>query len=252
MIKFITITDVTRMREGRVCVAGYDNDRVCIRPVLPQPGIHERTLFKNKRPYVFPFAEVEYELLRPHPQPPHTEDYLYDPTRTRFVRRLDEEQRKALLKQTLFPDLYELFETPILFDLGFYILDGKGPRSLGTIEPKQVIGAFYERLPEGKWKYRLRFMDQSRTAYTLTITDLAWRYYCDFQRESGSSPSTISNKMSSILKLSRVYLRIGLARSWEKFPDRCYIQITGVYTFPDYLNGKTFADFAPKQESATT
>jgi hypothetical protein len=38
-------------------------------------------------------------------------------------------------------------------------------------------------------------------------------------------------------------LRIGLARLWEKFPDRCYLQITGIYTFPDYLRGRTFTDF---------
>lgn len=28
-----------------------------------------------------------------------------------------------------------------------------------------------------------------------------------------------------------IYLRIGLARGWVKHPDRCYLQITGVYGF---------------------
>jgi hypothetical protein len=40
-----------------------------------------------------------------------------------------------------------------------------------------------------------------------------------------------------------LYLRIGLARGWDEQPDRCYLQITGIYTFPDYLAGKTFDDF---------
>jgi hypothetical protein len=40
-----------------------------------------------------------------------------------------------------------------------------------------------------------------------------------------------------------VYLRIGLARGWEKYPDRCYLQVTGIYSFPDYLGGKTLCDF---------
>ena len=39
--------------------------------------------------------------------------------------------------------------------------------------------------------------------------------------------------------------RIGLSRGWAKFPDRCFLQVNGVYTFPDYLQGKTFAEFAP-------
>lgn len=46
---------------------------------------------------------------------------------------------------------------------------------------------------------------------------------------------------------SQVYLRIGLARGWKKYPDRCFLQITGVYTFPDYLDGKIFADFISKK-----
>jgi hypothetical protein len=33
---------------------------------------------------------------------------------------------------------------------------------------------------------------------------------------------------------------------WQKFPERCYLQITGIYTFPDYLKGRTFIDFRTK------
>ena len=77
------------------------------------------------------------------------------------------------------------------------------------------------------------------------VTDLAWRYYCDRQREQGISPQRIASSLATALRRSQVYLRIGLARGWEKFPDRCYLQITGVYAFPDYLGGRTFADFAP-------
>src|SRR3990170_8782153 len=77
--KSIIITDLTRMQEGRVCIAGYDEEGNCIRPVLPPPGIHERSLYSQGRPIVFPFALVEYDLLHPHSQPPHTEDYRYNP-----------------------------------------------------------------------------------------------------------------------------------------------------------------------------
>jgi len=46
-----------------------------------------------------------------------------------------------------------------------------------------------------------------------------------------------------VLQATRVYLRIGLARHWKRFPDRCFLQITGVYSFPDYLGGRCHADF---------
>ena len=86
--------------------------------------------------------------------------------------------------------------------------------------------------------------------YQLTVTDLAWRYYNDYQREKGSTLQEISSVLTSALKSSEVYLRIGLARGWEKFPDRCFVQITGVYTFPDYLNGQVFADLIPGANAA--
>ena len=40
-----------------------------------------------------------------------------------------------------------------------------------------------------------------------------------------------------------VFLRLGLTRPWEEHPDRCQLQVNGVYTFPDYLDGRCFADF---------
>ena len=78
------------------------------------------------------------------------------------------------------------------------------------------------------------------------VTDLAWRYYCDRRRDEGTSPQAIARALATALRSRQVYLRIGLARGWDKFPDRCYLQITGVYTFPDYLEGRTFADLAPQ------
>jgi hypothetical protein len=243
----LVITDVTRMQEGRVCIAGYDKSGKCVRPVLPPPGIHERTLYSQGRPLVFPFAVVEYDLLQTTPQPPHTEDCRYDPRSVRFVERLDEKRKQEILTQTLFQSVKALFEVPVHSDYGYYIMEGQGPRSLGTVRPQQVIQTIHELSPEGKWNYRLVFIDGDGVTYRLTVTDLAWRYYYDHQRQSGHEPKKISSELTSALKSSQVYLRIGLARGWEKFPDRCFIQITGVHTFPDYLKGRTFADFAPNE-----
>lgn len=50
--------------------------------------------------------------------------------------------------------------------------------------------------------------------------------------------------LSDILAQRDLLLRVGLARGWAEFPDRCYLQVTGVCTFPDYLDGRCFADLA--------
>ncbi|MBM3134731.1 MAG: hypothetical protein FJZ89_05460 [Chloroflexi bacterium] len=248
MKRLIVITDVTRMREGRVCVAGYDQDGNCIRPVLPPPGIHERTLYSQGRLIVFPFAVVEYDLLQPVPQPPHTEDYRYDPTSVCFREQLDENRKRELLTKTLFPSVKAVFEVPIYSDIGYYVIEGQGPRSIGTIQPKRMTKAIYEQSLEGTWKYRLGFVDGAGMLYWLTVTDLTWRYYNDHQRKAGRDPAAISRSLTSVLKSRAVYLRVGLTRGWEEFPGRCFIQITGVYTFPDYLEGRTIADLAPEPE----
>jgi hypothetical protein len=60
--------------------------------------------------------------------------------------------------------------------------------------------------------------------------------------------SEAAKRLTAALQSAQVFLRIGLARGWEKFPDRCYLQVTGVYSFPDYLGGRCFADFALSSE----
>lgn len=248
MRKPIVITEVTRMQEGRVCIAGYDQHGQCIRPVLPSPGIHESTLYSKQQAIVFPSAKVEFDFTQPTPQPPHTEDVRYDPVSIRFIERQPGERWHRMLQATLFQSVSAIFEQSILTDPGHYIMDGQGPRSLGTIRPQQITQVIFELSPENRWQYRLRFSDENHDAYRLTITDLGWRYYLDDQREHGQAPQEIAASLLHILQFSEVYLRVGLARGWAKFPDRCYLQLTGVHTFPDYLTGKTFADFAPPQK----
>jgi hypothetical protein len=113
MKKSIVITDLTRMQEGRVCVAGYDEHGQCIRPVLPPPGIQESTLYNDGRPIIFPFAVVEYELTHAQPQPPHTEDYRYNPMSVRLIESKTESQRREVLELSLFERVSGIFEQPI-------------------------------------------------------------------------------------------------------------------------------------------
>jgi catechol 2,3-dioxygenase-like lactoylglutathione lyase family enzyme len=242
MRKLIIITDLTRMQGNRVCVAGYDADGQCIRPVLPHTGISEQSLTVRGRPIVFPFALVEYDFLGHKPEPPHTEDWRYAPASVRLVKRADEAQKRAVLTASLFPSVAAIFEQPIQRDVGYYVLDGQGPRSLGTIQPRTIRAVTYEQ-HEGKWDYRLEFVDGGEVTYRLKVTDLAFRYNCNWQHRQGRSPTEISEALTAAFRSSTLYLRIGLARGWERFPERCYLQITGIHTFPDYLEGKTFADF---------
>lgn len=236
----LVITDLTRMYGGKVCIAGYDNAHRCIRPTLPPPGIPENALLQGDSPIIFPFALVEFDLLTPTPQPPHTEDQRYKTESPRFIRIVHD--RKKVLSWSLFDSLSDIFEQPIHDDFGFYVMDCQGTRSLGTIHLQKIEKVIYEQGMEGTWDYRLRFTDGEGKHYRLKITDLTWHYYCDSLRGEDRDPTQISTELTALLTTKDVFLRIGLSRGWKKFPDRCYLQVNGIYTFPDYLEGKTFVD----------
>lgn len=211
--------------------------------MLPPPGINEISLYSQNETIIFPFAVVKFNLTQHIPQPPHTEDRLYDPDILRFEYRVNDERNQNILDHSIFESVAEIFNAPILTGPGFYVLDGTGDRSLGTIEPNAVIRVVYEQVEENRWKYRLSFMDGTGTIYWLTVTDLTWRYFCDWRRDQNIPPHQIATELLTSLQAGRTYLRIGLARGWPRYPERCYLQITGVYTFPDYLEGGIFTDF---------
>lgn len=245
----LIISDLTRMQEQRVCVAGYAEDGRCIRPILPPPGIQECSLFASGRPVIFPFAIVEYDLIRATPLPPHTEDYLFDPAAVRAGGALETGRRRDFLCQTLSPNVAAIFEQPVHVDGGFYLLDRSGPRSLGTIRPQGSVQVHAQIEANTAIKLRLSFADSGGADYKLAVTDLAWRYYADFLRRSEPlGEEGLATRLGAALRNKEVLLRIGLARGWSQHPDRCYLQITGIYTFPDCLTGRTFADFAPTTE----
>jgi hypothetical protein len=244
MKKKLVKTDLTRMYQGRVCIAGYDQEHKCIRPTLPPPGISESSLIKAGQPVIFPFALVEFDLLKPDPKPPHIKDFRYNPDPPRFIRIVQD--RKTVLHWSLFESVSAIFEQPVHDDFGFYVMDCQGTRSMGTVHQQKIGKVAYEQGKEGPWDYRLMFYDHENKFYRLKITDLTWQYYCDSLRGENRAPDQIADELTAKLKATDVYLRIGLARGWEKFPERCYLQITGIYTLPDYLEGKTLMEIASR------
>jgi hypothetical protein len=239
----LIITDVTRMSGQRVCVAGIDREGKSYRPILDDGDGHisEEWLYDDSGPVIFPFSCVEFDLLKHIPDAPHTEDWIVDSEFKRLNSTCTE--RRELLEKIADESVTDIFDAEIQHNPGSYIREGDGDRSLGTVEA-QVIDCFYG-ISFDNWDYRITFTDCVNQRYSLKVTDLSFRYYCDHLRdEEKLQPDKISAKLNKHLSSNATYLRIGLARpTWQKHPHCCFLQITGVYTFPDYLGGRCFADF---------
>ena len=245
-ITTLTITDLTRMRGGHVCIAGVTDAGLNIRPVFEHEGIDEEWLFINNRAIIRPFARIQFDLLEHRPINPHSEDWIVRQNFRRFERTLSDTERYRLLDRVNDQYLDEIFGAEIQDDFGLYIPKGSGNRSLGTIRVVDLFRFEYAYNYE-KWEYKITFSDQSGACFRLAVTDLAFKYYVDFQRENMQiTPEKISADLTKQLKATEIFLRIGLTRpNWDKHPDCCHLQINGIYTFPDYLNGRCFADFRP-------
>jgi hypothetical protein len=244
------ITDVTRMAGLRVCVAGYTRKggqpESCVRPLFRYGDITEQWLF-SRIGIIRPFSVVELDLLKHEPEKPHSEDWLIEP-RLRIVQEsLSLDERLAFLQAIEDSAVHSIFGAEIHRDRGWFIQQGQGSRSLGTVHLASLSEVVYRQWSDsGKWAYRLAFRDAAGEEYRLTVTDLAFRLYLDALRDNGESIGGIARSVGVALgSADRVYLRIGLARGWAEYPDRCHVQITGVYSFPDYLDGKCFADLMP-------
>jgi hypothetical protein len=225
------------MRGDRICVGGYLEDGASIRPVCERFGPTEAWLRPSRDERVIPFSVVSL-TVGPPPDlvSPHTEDRLVPSSGHRVVETLVEGDARALLDWSVAPAVRDIFGAEMHADAdgpwGRFVRSGEGTRSLGTIRAVQIRTVGYQYSPDrGRWDYRLRFVDAAGEQLQLAVVDLGFRRRLDAMHGDGIPPEHISATTLAILQRQAVYLRIGLARGWERHPDRCYLQITGVYGF---------------------
>ncbi len=229
----LTLTDVTRMHERRICIAGVDADGRCIRPVVDGSNLWEDYLTSIRGHTIRAFSVVRLEIGEPRPDPPHTEDCVFNPFTIRYVGSLKRSEARSRLEAIADRDIASIFGAPITQDVGTFILRGEGTRSLGTVRTRRLAVERIGAGIDGRARVRLRVTDASGAEYSLPVTDLAFMRWCDalLARELGDAANQAA--VNEKLDAPEVYLRIGLSRNWEKHPDRCYLQVTGVYPFPE-------------------
>jgi hypothetical protein len=149
---------------------------------------------------------------------------------------------KSALSQGLFPSVDEGFEVDL--PPGTKQIDPThvGPRSLITLQvrPSDV---HLERSSYNADSIRVHFTDSSGQEFRyLSLTDLGFHMHAARLQQAGRLQEL--NRL--IHQQQEVYLRIGLARPWAKNsgePEMCWLQVNGVYTFPDFDRSiRSYAD----------
>ena len=246
------VTDLTRMSPSTICIAGYvkrRDDYECVRPVFHRGLIEETWLYTTSR-IIDPFSVIVLDFHEAKSDPPHIEDWTIAREIVGFDLIFSQEQRKAFLSSkipvdrsvaSIFDDKYLQLET-----WGAWVPVGSFCRSLGSVRAFDVKVFLDVRVdPSPRLQYKVQFSDDDGSAYRLPFTDLAAQRYCQsLIREQNLTPKDAARRMSFQLNnASMVVIRIGLARPRAPYLNRCSLLVTGIYSFPDYLDGRTHADF---------
>jgi hypothetical protein len=244
MREILVITDLTQMPIGnQVCVTGINEKGECIRPIC-DGGFLKNYLYSNNKIFIRPRARIRFDFTPVKIELPHIEDKLFNPESIVNYGICNDSEWELVLKKTSFTQVKDIYNG-FLQDLS-WVKPGSKTRSIATLSSPTSLTV---KLTEWnkKLKYKLSFQDVNYT-FERPVSDLAFRELCFKKIIIDKYPSSdINGEINDLLKQSdRVYLRLGLARPWIR-PDtiepKCYLQVTGIYTFPDYLQGKTFADF---------
>ncbi len=242
MRKLLAITDVTHMWSDIVCIAGLTEDLQCIRPVT-EGGVRIWSLYKSKAPVIFPSSKIWIDLSPAQVAPPHTEDQNFDPVSIEFKDSFETHHWEKLLLLSSFGSVQHIFDGRLV---DRQVAPGTKTRSLGTIKDVKVTN-LHADLRYDRVGWRLDFQDESGEQHNnFPVNDLAFRGLARNLHDSGLSLDDVADRLyERISQSEKVYLRVGLARPTAvgKYGEACWAQVTGVYTFPDYLNGRIWSDF---------
>jgi len=221
------------MNHGFVCISGIDiKTGQFIRPMIQYPGrsgIKKEFLFDNSKLVLRPLVNIELDFLKADPKSDfHTEDWFIDPTvKPKLVSIPAEEEKMGILDRHLDKSIDDA-----LYDQS---------RSLIVTQP-QLTPLVDVSIKEDRLHTHLTFRDLSgKLQRHLPVTDANWlgisRWL--FTKHKGDKKKTADN-LRYFLESTNIYLRIGMTR---EFKGQKWRQVSGVFSFPDWLHGHSFVDY---------
>ncbi len=223
------VTDLTRFRNPDiVCIAMVDMESgQCFRPM---PYLKSREV---RRLNIHPGAILRGNLaLKEDLDYPHIEDATF--TKRRYAGKVDRSMFRSILERTLSDSVEGGFGVTI--DRGQKHINHGQPATCSIITikvPPKRLSIEPDRFdPE---KIRASFTDGAGFLYRyLSITD---RGFFDFAKKH-QDDGQLDKASRFVRSQQEVYLRVGLSRRYSPQDDErdgYWLQVNGIYTFPDYL-----------------
>lgn len=223
----VIITDLTRFSTPeKVCTAAIDvKTGECLRPM---PYFKSEMVAKLN---IHPGAILEGEIsINDNAENPHIEDASYK--NLKYLGAASSGEFKSILDRTLSNSVASGFGVPFS--------DGQKHIPVGVVAACSIITIKVDPtsldIHEDQYKpgkIKASFTDGSGHSYCyLSITDRGFFDYAKKHQDDGE----LRKVQEFILAQDEVYLRIGVGRRW-KVGDRdgYWLQVNGIYTFPDFL-----------------
>jgi len=227
----IIITDLTRFsKEDILCIAGIDIENgECIRP-LPYLKIAD-----CKRLNILPGAVLSGRFkINPSMEIPHSEDMIHE--NLQFHGPCSDDDFRSVLSNSCTQSIEEGFDVSLPRFQKYISPESNVTKSIITIS---VNPSRIKIVQDGfdQTKIKINFSDNSLKEYRfLAITDYGFYHYAKHNFQKTSS----YNEINTVLQQQEeVFLRIGLGRlhTNQERKTGFWIQVNGIYSFPDYFRG---------------
>jgi hypothetical protein len=220
----MVVTQLTRMRAPRICVAGIDPDTgQHIRPITGPEAPLTRELLADEGGQFALGALFELGYVAPDPKPPETEDHLFRPEEAQVLGQLSSARYLELLNRHASDRLQAVFGDALVRRGQTHAIDsGCGAVSLGILRPRRrpdlEVNAY--------GKLRLRLNGDGKPA-SLPVTDVR---FVETDHESIRS-EVVADVNARMRRGVGVLLMLGLARAFRADGDDCerhWLQVNGI------------------------
>lgn len=223
----VIVTDLTRFgTPDKLCTAVVDvNTGECFRPM---PYLSSARCAELN---MHPGAILEGDItLIPGAVNPHVEDAHYN--NLRYLGPASSEEFKKVLDMTEFPSVSAGFGMDFMPDQKHIPFGTLVDRSIITIKISPYSIDIHED-PYKAGKIKASFTDYSGLSLRyLSITDRGFFDYASKHQQDGE----IHRINAYLQSQEELYLRVGVGRQWKVGNrDGYWLQVNGIYTFPDYL-----------------